>query len=431
MTRGPGASYFARHLSRELKLFVKPAPRPHDHAGLDALLSELLPAVAAGVRGRRVAFCRYHTGQERLRSRWTSDGKGVERGEVNLEPARLHPLLGDDAQRSRPFRPAEDAARWAVDDLFPGGRPRRSRLWARAVSSEGEWIGVLLVLEPRGWLGRARKRELEAQGDRVELAVSRTTLLSRIEEDRREHRQALEALLRKSEQRFRELKGVAKEPSSSTEVAAGPRLDALELAAGRATELLAEAHVELDRRSERLKRQTRLLFLLRRFLAKHLEGLPPRELAADLVNLVSEAFYGSRCSLLLLDPLAGRAGDLRVAAALGLPPALDPASIRVRPGAGISGWVARTLSPVVVRDSEEAGQYPLVADEAYQGAAFASFPLSCHGRFQGVLNLTNFEGGTFDDAELEQLRLVSLCVALVVDHARLSERLFAVESAAP
>jgi hypothetical protein len=41
-----------------------------------------------------------------------------------------------------------------------------------------------------------------------------------------------------------------------------------------------------------------------------------------------------------------------------------------------------------------------------------------------VLNLTNFRAGTVDDSEVEQLRLVSLCVALLADHAGLSQRLF-------
>ena len=42
-----------------------------------------------------------------------------------------------------------------------------------------------------------------------------------------------------------------------------------------------------------------------------------------------------------------------------------------------------------------------------------------------MLNLSNFRAGTVDDYEVEQLRLVALCVGLLVDHSALAPRLFA------
>jgi signal transduction protein with GAF and PtsI domain len=184
-----------------------------------------------------------------------------------------------------------------------------------------------------------------------------------------------------------------------------------------------DAHVELDRRAARHQRQTRVLFLLRKLLEKNAAGMEPRELAVEIVRTVAEAFGGGRCSLLLVD---GRApgGDLRLGAAVGLPPAVDAGEVRVPLGSGISGEVARTRMPHVFRDAGDADAAALVGDDWYTSDAFVSLPLVSRGRLLGVLNLTNFRAGTIDDSEVEQLRLVALCVGLLADHAALPDRLF-------
>jgi signal transduction protein with GAF and PtsI domain len=109
---------------------------------------------------------------------------------------------------------------------------------------------------------------------------------------------------------------------------------------------------------------------------------------------------------------------------VGLPPLLDASRLRVPLGSGISGEVARSGIPVVVREPVEGEPHQLVGDKWYTGDAFVSLPLVCRGRLLGVLNITNFRSGTVDDYEVEQLRLVALCVGLLVDHAGLDERVF-------
>jgi hypothetical protein len=64
------------------------------------------------------------------------------------------------------------------------------------------------------------------------------------------------------------------------------------MAAARATELLMQAHVELDRQAGRLRAQTRVLHLLRGFLGSYAEGVSPQELASRVVQLISRAFGG-------------------------------------------------------------------------------------------------------------------------------------------
>jgi signal transduction protein with GAF and PtsI domain len=206
------------------------------------------------------------------------------------------------------------------------------------------------------------------------------------------------------------------------------RMEALERAAASATEMLMDAHVEIDRRSQRHQRQTRVLYLLRKLLERSAAGMPAQQLADEVVKTVSDAFGGNRCSLLLIDE-SGGVPELRLCAGVGLPPMVDSDRVRVPLGRGISGAVASSRTALVVRDPDEGVTHPLMRDAWYTGPAFVSLPLLCRGQLLGVLNLSNFRAGTVDDYEVEQLRLVALCVGLLVDHAGLNRRLF-VEHAA-
>ena len=410
--------------------------RLHDAVDDETVLRRLLPVLARG--GRRVAYAAYDAAAGVLTRRWAAaeDG-GVDEAAIELEPERVHTLLGDDAGGDRPLRPVDSAAGWVLKDLLPGIDPEKHWIRARAIAHDGRWLGVFVVAEPRRrMLARKSDDSLDAGADVLELCLSRALLL-------RERQQAEEA----RQQAVRSLAAAPAPPApeepwaETAPAAAGPaqtgvaetggdvagmraRLEARETAAASATEMLMEAHVEIDRRAQRHQRQTRVLYLLRKLMERSAQGLPPAELADEVVKTVSEAFGGSRCSLLLIDEAAGTP-ELRLCAAVGLPPMIDAESVRVPLGRGISGAVARSRTPLVVRDPDEGVTHPLMRDAWYTGPAFVSLPLLCRGRLLGVLNLSNFRAGTVDDSEVEQLRLVALCVGLLADHAGLGERLFA------
>jgi hypothetical protein len=410
-------------------LNVRSAERPHDADDQATLLRRILPSIAEANRGRRVAFAEYDPERKILSRRWSSGPEGgVAEGEINLDPVRVHPLLAEDAAGDRPLRSGDNVPFWAVQTLIPEVETDGARVHVRALADDGRWLGILLLTEPKRWLPGSDDRALHALADVLELGLARVYTRKKLAESEDAHRGGIEALARRFSDRVQTLKKEvteARRALSSSE----SRLEALDEATGKATELLTSAHEELARRTERLRRQTRVQFLLRQLLERHAQGIPPRELATDLVNLVSEAFAGSRCSLLLMDPLGKEGAQMRVAAALGLPSVVDPRRLRISTTEGVSGWVARTRQELVVRDPSDAAKLPVLGiDSGYTNTAFVSFPLVSHGRFQGVLNLTNFKEGFLDEAEIEQLRLVALCVGLVVDHARLNERLFALEA---
>jgi signal transduction protein with GAF and PtsI domain len=311
-----------------------------------------------------------------------------------------------------------------LKDLVPGIDPDKWWIRARAVSHDGRWLGVLVLAEPRRrMLARKADETMDAGGDVLELCLSRALMLRERQQAEEARAQAVRSLVADPGDRVRAAEAAAATARRDLE-SFRARVQALELAAERATGLLMEAHVDIDRRAQRHQRQTRVLYLLRKLLERSTQGMPPRELADEVVKTVSEAFGGSRCSLLLIDEHEG-APELRLCAAVGLPPMIDGDSVRIPLGRGISGAVASSRTALVVRDPDEGVTHPLMRDAWYTGPAFVSLPLLCRGQLLGVLNLSNFRAGTVDDYEVEQLRLIALCVGLLVDHAGLRGRLFA------
>jgi signal transduction protein with GAF and PtsI domain len=399
--------------------------RLHDAVDQDTVLRRMLP-VLAGARGeRRATYAAYDETAHVLVHRWTAADDGeVEEARLELEPERLHALLADDAGGDRPLRPVDSAPQWVLKDLVPGIDPDKWWIRARAVSHDGRWLGVLVLAEPRRrMLARKADETMDAGGDVLELCLSRALMLRERQQAEEARAQAVRSLVADPGDRVRAAEAAAATARRDLE-SFRARVQALELAAERATGLLMEAHVDIDRRAQRHQRQTRVLYLLRKLLERSTQGMPPRELADEVVKTVSEAFGGSRCSLLLIDEHEG-APELRLCAAVGLPPMIDGDSVRIPLGRGISGAVASSRTALVVRDPDEGVTHPLMRDAWYTGPAFVSLPLLCRGQLLGVLNLSNFRAGTVDDYEVEQLRLIALCVGLLVDHAGLRGRLFA------
>jgi len=403
--------------------------RLHDAVDDETVLNRLLPVLAHG--GRRVAYAAYDDRAAVLTRRWATppDGDGLEEATLEMEPERLHTLLADDAGGDRPLRPVDSAAAWVLRDLIPGIDPERFWVRARAVAHDGRWLGVLVVAEPRRrMLQRKSDDSLDAGGDVLELCLSRALLLRERQQAEEARALAVRSLAAAApSERVRQAESAMSEARQGME-GMRTRMEALEAAAASATQMLMDAHVDIDRRAQRHQRQTRVMYLLRKLLERSAAGMPPQELADEVVKTVSEAFGGSRCSLLLVDE-TGPEPELRLGGAVGLPPMIDGEQVRVPMGRGISGAVASSRMALVVRDPDEGVTHPLMRDAWYTGPAFVSLPLLCRGQLLGVLNLSNFRAGTVDDYEVEQLRLVALCVGLLVDHAGLGRRLFAEQAA--
>ena len=114
---------------------------------------------------------------------------------------------------------------------------------------------------------------------------------------------------------------------------------------------------------------------------------------------------------------------LYLAAARGIAPGIADGA-RVPIGQGVSGTVAMTREPMLVRDVTEARNHPLLQDQYFTTGSFISFPLVYHGDLVGVVNLTNrAQRGVYVEEDVERVRLLALVISLIASHAGLAERL--------
>ncbi|HKW48795.1 MAG TPA: GAF domain-containing protein, partial [Gemmatimonadaceae bacterium] len=198
------------------------------------------------------------------------------------------------------------------------------------------------------------------------------------------------------------------------------RAEAVEATVTSAVEQLEKAHIELSRRNELLRQKTRTLYLMDRVLSLDASTNDPRQLVDGLLSLVGDDMQSQRCSLMLR---AREPGWLYLAAARGLAPGVAEGA-RIRIGDGVSGRVAASREPLLVRDVSEAKQHPLLRDQYFTTGSFISFPLVYHDDLVGVVNLTNRAMyGIFGEEDVERVRLLGLMIALVASRARLPERL--------
>jgi hypothetical protein len=198
------------------------------------------------------------------------------------------------------------------------------------------------------------------------------------------------------------------------------RAEAVEATVTSAVEQLEKAHIELARRNELLRQKTRTLYLIDRVLNLDASTDDPRQLVDGLLSLVGDDMQAQRCSVMLR---AREPGWLYLAAARGIAPGVAEGA-RIRIGDGVSGRVAASREPLLVRDVTEAKQHPLLRDQYFTTGSFISFPLVYHDDLVGVVNLTNRAMyGVFGEEDVERVRLLGLVIALVASRARLPERL--------
>lgn len=100
---------------------------------------------------------------------------------------------------------------------------------------------------------------------------------------------------------------------------------------------------------------------------------------------------------------------------------ISSASVTV--GQGIAGWVAEHGQPVLVHDARSDIRFKMRAYRDDISSAM-SIPLKAHGRVIGVLNASTTESGRrFGPRDVEFLSTIANQVAMVIDNARLYERL--------
>jgi signal transduction histidine kinase len=130
---------------------------------------------------------------------------------------------------------------------------------------------------------------------------------------------------------------------------------------------------------EELKKRNARLELLYQVGSVIHSTLEPQPALALLVRETARLMSASSCSVALLNPTTG---FLEIQASEGLPAQAE--SLRLRPGEGITGWVAQTGQPARVGDVTKDKRYIMLRATVRSELAV---PLAVKGRVGGVLNV--------------------------------------------
>jgi len=186
-------------------------------------------------------------------------------------------------------------------------------------------------------------------------------------------------------------------------------LQALEEQSSAATAHLNEAFSQLTETQDRTAELRRTVGFLQDVFQMMSQEHDAQEMAETMVLWFSENFGVERCSLMVIDPARD---TLRIAAQRGIDPAIA-ASVRVRVGQGVSGWVAHSRKPLFVRVRTDATDVEPTGQDVYNSDSFIIVPLVNGDRVVGVLNLSNKSGGLpFDQIDLDRATLTGSLLAM-------------------
>jgi putative methionine-R-sulfoxide reductase with GAF domain len=411
---------------------------------LNAALVALGEVLAEIDRSASVALLRYDQRKQMLRERLTPSGSRVETAQLETTFDHLPGALQSGVSTGGQFvdfgDKSEDFARLFGMRSIPDG----GLLSLRGLRTDGALAAVVALYEPKKFFGTRTSERFAPSVALFDLAFmrfaelnARTDAVRTLEEvTQRVHGDYVRKLTT-LESQLTEVKGhkgkldpaetarvleLERELADSREESRrrAQHLDAVEQQIGAAVSKLEQAHLELHRRSDLLRQKTRTLYLVERMLQVHASASEPRQLVDAILNLAGDDMQATRCSLMLVTP----DGDsLYLAASRGLAADVAEGS-RVKIGEGISGRVAQSREPLLVRDVEEAQGHPMLRDQFLRTGSFISFPIQLHNRLLGVVNLMSRERqGVFTDEDIERVSFLGLVISMIVDQARLTEKL--------
>jgi signal transduction histidine kinase len=150
-------------------------------------------------------------------------------------------------------------------------------------------------------------------------------------------------------------------------------------------------------------------------------SLDPQEALRLILGEAVRLMRASSGSVALINP---NNGMLEIQTSVGLPP--DAATVKLRVGQGITGWVARMGKPARVGDVRKDPRYIMLRPDVRSELAV---PLEVLGEVRGVINVDSQNEGAFSESDQALLEELSEQAARVVqntwefEHSRLKARL--------
>jgi signal transduction histidine kinase len=165
---------------------------------------------------------------------------------------------------------------------------------------------------------------------------------------------------------------------------------------------------ELKRRYERLN----LLYQVSNVIHSTLE---PHRALELIVGEAVNAMRATSGSVVIVNPTTE---FLEIQASVGL--SADSASLKLRLGEGITGWVAQTGKPARVGDVRKDSRYVLARDKVLSELAV---PFEIAGQGRGVLNVDSDRLNAFDEADEQLLNDMAALASNVIKNTWLYEQI--------
>jgi len=174
---------------------------------------------------------------------------------------------------------------------------------------------------------------------------------------------------------------------------------------------MAEEIKEKNRSLKDMIEQFKVIHEISQVIGSELEN---EALIKKVISEAASLLRAETVSIMLKDT----EGSLTIRHAVGLSAEVLK-NTRVKPGEGISGWVAEEGKPILVRDVKSIRK-DLPDITRYHSDSLLCVPLKIKGQVSGVLNVTNrIGGGSFDERDLFLLTILGSHAATAIENAKL------------
>lgn len=144
-------------------------------------------------------------------------------------------------------------------------------------------------------------------------------------------------------------------------------------------------------------------------------SLDPMVVRRMAIEEIPKCVGADAASLMLMD---GATGELYFEAVSG-EKGQSLRTVRLKPGEGIAGWVARKGGAIIVNDVVNDPRFAASFDRmtGYQTRCMIVAPVATKDKFWGVLQVLNKLEGTFDDDDLALVQTLADQVAIAIENA--------------
>jgi signal transduction histidine kinase len=177
--------------------------------------------------------------------------------------------------------------------------------------------------------------------------------------------------------------------------------------------------IERKRAEEALRQRNRDLALLNRLGQELTATFDLQQLTERLLETVMETIGAEAVSVWLLDE--ERRSWLVCQAAFPPDQNRSLVNLRLPPGQGIAGWVAREGEGVIVASVQDDPRFFSGIDEqtGFQTTSLLAVPLRARGKVIGVLEVVNKRDGDFDEDDRALVEMLAASAAIAIENARL------------